>query len=103
MKRFLFFLLLPITAFAQDIEPARHVDFASRKQTGSFIGLMSISPKGNMLLATFSDFGTRHVYELINLADGKTISSGDLRGIPDQVSWTEDERLLAMSFEKGNS
>ena len=102
MKAILFALLFPLAAFAQDIKPTRRIEFASHKQPGLAIGLMSVSPKGNLLLATFNDFDKKAVYELFSLIDGKTISAGDLRGIPNSVSWSEDEKLAAITFSKGN-
>ncbi len=102
MKAILLLLLFPLAAFAQDLKPARRIEFASHKEPGLAIGLMSVSPRGNLLLATFNDFDKKSVYELFSLIDGKKISAGDLRGIPNSVSWSEDEKLAAITFSKGN-
>jgi len=103
MKNILLLLLLPLNIFAQDPEPVRHIDFVSRKQSGFFNGEVSVSPKRSMLLATFTDFGEKAIYELIRLADGKLVSSGALKSVPYSITWSEDDQMVAMKFKSANA
>ena len=103
MKNILLLLLIPFSVFAQAPEPVRHIDFASRNQSGFFAGEVSFSPKRSMLLATFNDFGEKAIYELVRLADGKTIASGALKSVPYSISWSEDEQMVAMTFKSANA
>jgi WD40 repeat protein len=96
MKYFFLVLLFPFQLVAQ--KPIRHYDFASRKQTGLFVGAFSISPKGNMLLATFNDLDKKVVYELVNTSTGKLIGTGPLPAKPLTIAWTDDEKMVAISY-----
>jgi hypothetical protein len=94
----LFALLLPFQLVAQ--KPLRHYDFISRKQTGLYVGEFSISPKGNMLLATFNDLDKKAVYELVNISNGKMLSTGPLPSIPFTIAWSDDEKMVAIGYRK---
>ena len=102
MKNILLLLLIPFAVFAQDPEPVRHIDFVSRKQVDFFVGEISVSPKGTMVLATFNDFGEKAIYELVRLTDGKLLASGNLKSIPFSISWSEDEQMVAINFKSAN-
>lgn len=95
MKKLLIFLIIPFSIFGQN--PIRQYKFASR-QSSLFTNIVTISPSGNLLLATFSDFNKTTLYELINLRDGKILSKGSLEQKPFSIAWSEDDKLVAMGF-----
>jgi hypothetical protein len=100
MKYAILFFLLPFQLVAQ--KPLRHYDFVSRKQPGMYVGEFSISPKGTMLLATFNDFGKTAVHELVSTSNGIMLSQGALPSIPHTITWTSDEKMVAISYRDGS-
>jgi hypothetical protein len=92
---FLFFLLLPYFTKAQ--EPVRHLDFVSHNN-GFYIGEMSVSHQGKLLLATFTDLDKSGLYELINTTTCQLIAKGKLDDAPAHINWSEDDQQLVIEF-----
>lgn len=95
MKKILLLLIIPISVLGQ--KPVRNYKFSSRK-TGIFTSEVSVSPSGNLMLATFTDFAKLALYELISLKEGKVIAKGSLDSKPLNVSWSDDDKIAAISF-----
>lgn len=100
--RCLFLLLLfPLQSLAQ--KSIRHYDFVTRNQPGLYNGESALSPRGNFLLVTFNDFEKKAVYELVDIATAKLIATGPLPAIPQDIVWSDDEKMVAINYRKMNA
>ncbi len=97
---FLFVLLLPFSLLAQN--PIRHMNFPSRDKAGYTLGEINLSPNGTMIMATFIGTDDATAYDLVNVADGRLLSSGKLPSRPYTIIWNEDESLVALKYKSGN-